>query len=66
MGVLAQALISRPGYLLFDELPLGLGLGLVVVSRLIPVIAVVAEVGHRGAADRAVRDRGAPHCRRRR
>jgi branched-chain amino acid transport system ATP-binding protein len=43
MVVLAQALISQPGYLLIDEL--SLGLAPVVVSRLIPVIAAVAESG---------------------
>ena len=39
MAVLAQAPFSQPGYLLIDELPLGLAP--VVVSRLIPVIAAV-------------------------
>jgi branched-chain amino acid transport system ATP-binding protein len=43
MVVLAQALISQPRYLLIDEL--SLGLAPVVVSRLIPVIATVAESG---------------------
>jgi len=43
MVVLAQALISEPSYLLIDEL--SLGLAPVVVSRLIPVIAAVAESG---------------------
>jgi len=43
MVVLAQALISQPTYLLIDEL--SLGLAPVVVSRLIPVIAAVAESG---------------------
>jgi branched-chain amino acid transport system ATP-binding protein len=43
MVVLAQALISQPRYLLIDEL--SLGLAPVVVSRLIPVIAGVAESG---------------------
>jgi branched-chain amino acid transport system ATP-binding protein len=43
MVVLAQALISQPAYLLIDEL--SLGLAPVVVSRLIPVIAAVAESG---------------------
>jgi branched-chain amino acid transport system ATP-binding protein len=43
MVVLAQALISEPRYLLIDEL--SLGLAPVVVSRLIPVIASVAESG---------------------
>jgi len=41
--VLAQALICQPRYLLIDEL--SLGLAPVVVSRLIPVIAAVAESG---------------------
>ena len=41
MVVLAQALITQPRYLLIDEL--SLGLAPVVVSRLIPVIAAVAE-----------------------
>ena len=41
--VLAQALIGQPRYLLIDEL--SLGLAPVVVSRLIPVIAAVAESG---------------------
>ncbi len=43
MVVLAQALIWKPRYLLIDEL--SLGLAPVVVSRLIPVIAAVAESG---------------------
>jgi branched-chain amino acid transport system ATP-binding protein len=43
MVVLAQALVSRPRYLLIDEL--SLGLAPVVVSRLIPVIRSVAESG---------------------
>ena len=43
MMVLAQALVSRPKYVLIDEL--SLGLAPVVVSRLIPVIAAVAESG---------------------
>ncbi len=43
MVVLAQALICQPRYLLIDEL--SLGLAPVVVSRLIPVIAAVAESG---------------------
>ncbi len=42
-GFLAQALISKPRYLLIDEL--SLGLAPVVVTRLIPVIAAVAEAG---------------------
>ena len=41
MVVLAQALICQPRYLLIDEL--SLGLAPVVVSRLIPLIAAVAE-----------------------
>jgi branched-chain amino acid transport system ATP-binding protein len=43
MVVLAQALISRPEYLLIDEL--SLGLAPVVVSRLVPVIRTVATSG---------------------
>jgi len=43
MVFLAKALISQPAYLLIDEL--SLGLASVVVSRLIPVIAAVAESG---------------------
>ena len=43
MVVLAQALISQPRYMLIDEL--SLGLAPVVVSRLIPVIAAIAESG---------------------
>ncbi len=43
MVVLAQALICQPRYLLIVEL--SLGLAPVVVSRLIPVIAAVAESG---------------------
>jgi branched-chain amino acid transport system ATP-binding protein len=43
MVVLAQALITKPRYLLIDEL--SLGLAPVVVSRLIPVIRAVAESG---------------------
>jgi branched-chain amino acid transport system ATP-binding protein len=43
MVVLAQALIAQPRYLLIDEL--SLGLAPVVVSRLIPVIAAIAESG---------------------
>jgi branched-chain amino acid transport system ATP-binding protein len=43
MVVLAQALITQPRYMLIDEL--SLGLAPVVVSRLIPVIASVAEGG---------------------
>jgi branched-chain amino acid transport system ATP-binding protein len=43
MVVLAQALISRPRYILIDEL--SLGLAPVVIGRLIPVIRAVAEAG---------------------
>jgi len=43
MVVLAQALVSRPRYLLLDEL--SLGLAPVVVNRLVPVIRTVAESG---------------------
>jgi branched-chain amino acid transport system ATP-binding protein len=43
MVVLAQALITQPRYMLIDEL--SLGLAPVVVSRLIPVIASVAQAG---------------------
>jgi branched-chain amino acid transport system ATP-binding protein len=43
MVVLAQALITQPRYLLIDEL--SLGLAPVVVGRLVPVIASVAEAG---------------------
>lgn len=43
MVVLAQALVSRPRYLLLDEL--SLGLAPVVVNRLIPVIRTVTESG---------------------
>jgi len=43
MVVLAQALICKPRYMLIDEL--SLGLAPVVVSRLIPVIAGIAESG---------------------
>ena len=43
MVVLAQALISQPRYMLIDEL--SLGLAPVVVSRLIPVIAAIADAG---------------------
>jgi branched-chain amino acid transport system ATP-binding protein len=43
MLVLAQALISRPRYLLIDEL--SLGLAPVVVNRLIPTIRAVAQAG---------------------
>jgi branched-chain amino acid transport system ATP-binding protein len=43
MVVLAQALIGAPRYLLIDEL--SLGLAPVVVGRLVPVIAAVAESG---------------------
>jgi len=43
MVVLAQALVSRPKFLLIDEL--SLGLAPVVVNRLIPTIRAVAESG---------------------
>ena len=43
MVVLAQALIAQPRYMLIDEL--SLGLAPVVVSRLIPVIAAIAQDG---------------------
>jgi branched-chain amino acid transport system ATP-binding protein len=43
MVVLAQALVSRPRYVLIDEL--SLGLAPVVVNRLVPVIRSVAESG---------------------
>ena len=43
MLVLAQALVSRPRFLLIDEL--SLGLAPVVVKRLIPTIRTVAESG---------------------
>ncbi|MDR0344587.1 MAG: ATP-binding cassette domain-containing protein [Nocardiopsaceae bacterium] len=43
MVVLAQALVSRPRYLLLDEL--SLGLAPVVVSRLLPAIRAVAGSG---------------------
>ena len=43
MVVLAQALVSRPKYLLVDEL--SLGLAPVVVKRLVPTLAAVAESG---------------------
>ncbi len=43
MVVLAQALVSRPRYVLIDEL--SLGLAPVVVNRLIPTIREVAESG---------------------
>lgn len=43
MVVLAQALVSRPAVLLVDEL--SLGLAPVVVKRLIPTLAAVAESG---------------------
>jgi branched-chain amino acid transport system ATP-binding protein len=43
MLVLAQALVSRPRYVLIDEL--SLGLAPVIVSRLIPRIRSVAEAG---------------------
>jgi branched-chain amino acid transport system ATP-binding protein len=43
MVVLAQALVSRPQFILIDEL--SLGLAPVVVSRLIPVIRAIAGAG---------------------
>jgi branched-chain amino acid transport system ATP-binding protein len=43
MLVLAQALVSRPDFLLIDEL--SLGLAPIVVRRLMPTIAAVAEAG---------------------
>lgn len=43
MVVLAQALVSRPRFVLIDEL--SLGLAPVVVNRLIPTIRTVAEAG---------------------
>jgi branched-chain amino acid transport system ATP-binding protein len=43
MVVLAQALVSRPAVLLVDEL--SLGLAPVVVKRLVPTLAAVAESG---------------------
>jgi branched-chain amino acid transport system ATP-binding protein len=43
MLVLAQALVSRPRFLLIDEL--SLGLAPVIVKRLIPTIRTVAESG---------------------
>ena len=43
MVVLAQALVSRPRFVLIDEL--SLGLAPVVVNRLIPTIRAVAESG---------------------
>ncbi len=43
MVVLAQALVSRPSYMLIDEL--SLGLAPVVVNRLVPVISAVAGSG---------------------
>jgi branched-chain amino acid transport system ATP-binding protein len=43
MVVLAQALVSRPRFVLIDEL--SLGLAPVIVNRLIPTIRAVAESG---------------------
>ena len=43
MVVLAQALVSRPRYVIIDEL--SLGLAPVVVQRLIPTIRTIAESG---------------------
>ncbi len=43
MLVLAQALVSKPGFILIDEL--SLGLAPVIVQRLVPTIRAVAEAG---------------------
>ena len=43
MLVLAQALVSKPSFILIDEL--SLGLAPVVVKRLVPTIRTVAESG---------------------
>jgi branched-chain amino acid transport system ATP-binding protein len=43
MVVLAQALVSQPGFVIIDEL--SLGLAPVVVKRLIPTIQAIAEEG---------------------
>jgi len=43
MVVLAQALVSRPSVILVDEL--SLGLAPLVVKRLVPILAAVAESG---------------------
>ena len=43
MVVLAQALVSRPAVILVDEL--SLGLAPLVVKRLVPILAAVAESG---------------------
>jgi branched-chain amino acid transport system ATP-binding protein len=43
MVVLAQALVSKPAFILIDEL--SLGLAPVVVNRLVPVIRAIAEAG---------------------
>ena len=43
MVVLAQALVSKPRYILVDEL--SLGLAPVVVKRLVPTLATVAQSG---------------------
>ena len=43
MVVLAQALVSRPQFILVDEL--SLGLAPIVVKRLVPTIAAVAASG---------------------
>jgi branched-chain amino acid transport system ATP-binding protein len=43
MVVLAQAIVSRPKYLLIDEL--SLGLAPVIINRLIPTIRAIAESG---------------------
>ena len=53
MVVLAQALVSKPRFVIIDEL--SLGLAPVVVQRLIPTIRDGRRVRGRGAADRAVR-----------
>ena len=45
MVVLAQALVSKPKFILIDEL--SLGLAPVVVKRLIPTIEQARRVGHR-------------------
>ena len=57
MVVLAQALVSRPKFMLVDEL--SLGLAPVVVQRLMPALEKAAARRRRRAADRAVRARRA-------
>ena len=57
MVVLAQALVSRPKFVLVDEL--SLGLAPVVVQRLIPALQEAATQGVGVLADRAVRPRRA-------